>query len=633
MKKAFILYISLISLIFLVVSSSCSADLTPQTTGLSANQASQQVIEESAPAGNKSLATAEDNFSADPTSVETAAEALAENSPVHGDSSDIIWDSASENTIVLNGDTITTSSNSVIVEGSTATITSAGNYNISGTLADGQIIVDTKDEEPVRLILNGVDISSSKSAPIYINDAEEVVVILKENTDNRLSDTAAYVFTDPEVEEPNAALYSSADLTIYGSGSLAISGNFNDAIASQDGLIIDGGAITVEATDDGIRGKDYLVIKAGMITVNAQGDGLKSDNAEDLEKGFISVEGGTLVVTSGGDAITAETDVIVTGGEFSLTSGGGSSRQVDGASSAKGIKGAVSVNIDGGNFAIDSADDSVHSNGSVVINGGSFTIASADDGVHSDSSLEINSGSINITSSYEGLESAVITVNNGDIQIVSSDDGINIAGGVDSSGMGPGGAGRRDAFTASGNQILTINGGTILVDAGGDGLDVNGSITMTGGTLLVNGPTMQMNGALDYDGSFTMTRGYLVAAGSAGMAQAPGSVSSQNTVLIFFTNTQPGGTLVHIQGSSGEEILTFAPTKDFQSIAISSPALETGETYDIYTGGSSTGAQNYGLFSSGSYSPGTQYASFTVSSAITQVGSGGGRGGPGRRRP
>lgn len=72
-----------------------------------------------------------------------------------------------------------------------------------------------------------------------------------------------------------------------------------------------------------------------------------------------------------------------------------------------------------------------------------------------------------------------------------------------------------------------IKGGKLTVDARGDGLDSNGSIEMSGGVVIVNGPTENMNGALDYDGSFLISGGTLVAAGSAGMAQEPSVDSSQ----------------------------------------------------------------------------------------------------------
>lgn len=330
--------------------------------------------------------------------------------------------------------------------------------------------------------------------------------------------------------------------------------------------------------------------------------------------------------------------MLILDGTFTLTAGGGSDAHVDEATSAKGIKGLVNVTIDGGTITINAADDAIHSNGSLVINAGDINIASGDDGMHADSTLEINGGAVQITESYEGIESALITINDGNISLVASDDGINVAGGVDgsgmTSGMQPGGA-SQESFVYSGSYYLYINGGYIAVDAAGDGIDVNGAIEMTDGVVLVNGPTENMNGALDSDGGFNISGGFLVAAGSAGMAQAPGQSSSQNSALINFSAAQPAGTIVHIQNSAGEEILTFAPTKQFQSIVFSSVKLVNGETYTVFTGGESTGRVVDNLYPDGTYTPGEQFTSFTISSVVTTIGSsgsgGGGMGRPGRQ--
>ncbi|MCB8981829.1 MAG: carbohydrate-binding domain-containing protein [Ardenticatenaceae bacterium] len=566
---------------------------------------------------------------------DSVAEAAAANAPVHEDETDYVWDSSNETEISLSGDAIGVTGQGVTVNGSVATITAAGTYTLSGTLADGQIVVDTESEETVHLILNGVSINSSTSAAINIAKAEEVVIMLADGSENYLADATTYVFASADEDEPNAALFSKTDLTIFGNGTLTVQGNYNDGIASKDGLIIASGTITVTAVDDGIRGKDYLLVKDGTLTINAQGDGLKADNEEDTTLGYISIEAGSFNITAGGDAIQAATDVLISDGQFTIATGGGSSSYFDDISSAKGIKAAVNLNIENGTFVINSADDAVHSNASMVINNGTFTVATGDDGFHADATLTINNGIINITGSYEGIESTVITINGGDIQVVSSDDGINVADGSGAGnnfGGGPGGApgggpggrpGRgQDTFATSSNYFLYINGGTIFVNAGGDGIDVNGSVVMTDGLVLVNGPTEQMNGALDYDGSFAISGGTFLAVGSAGMAQAPGQNSSQNSVLINLNGTLPAGALIHIQTSSGEDVLTFAPTKQIQSISFSSAGLVTGQTYEIYYGGSSTGTATNGLYEGGTYSGGTLYTSITLSGTVTQVGGG-----------
>ncbi len=611
----------LLIMIFAIALSACSAAANTASTGESvaalANQNTLETTGQVVSAGTESI---------------TTAEISSQNQETHEADSDYVWDAASAVSITFNGDSISSDNSNVSINGSTVTIAAAGTYILSGQLTDGQIAVDTQDEEAVRLILNGVDISNSSTSPVYIANAKKVVIVLADGTDNKITDAPAYVSANTDENEPNAALLSKSDLTIFGDGSLTVNGNYNDGISSKDGLIIASGVITVNAVDDGIRGKDYLVIKDGNLSITAQGDGLKSDNDVDSSRGYISISGGILNINAGNDAISAQTDVLISGGAFTLTTANGSSSALNESISAKGIKGTVSVSIDTGTFFINSADDSIHSNGDITINGGTFDISSGDDGIHADTSLTINNGEFNITDCYEGIESALIALNNGTFHIIASDDGINVAGGMDSSGIGqgmnPGGGPGQDAFSSnSGSNYLYINGGYIYVDANGDGIDVNGAIQMTNGTVIVNGPTENMNGALDYDRGFTISGGTLVAAGSAGMAMAPDQSSSQNSVLINFTSVLQAGTLVHIQNSSGEEILSFAPTKAYQSLVLSSPALVNGTTYEIDLNGNSSGSLEDGIYTGGTYSTGSQYDTFTVSSVVTQVGSAGGMGG------
>jgi hypothetical protein len=123
------------------------------------------------------------------------------------------------------------------------------------------------------------------------------------------------------------------------------------------------------------------------------------------------------------------------------------------------------------------------------------------------------------------------------------------------------------------------------------------------------------------------------------MAQAPSDTSAQYSVLYNFDTAQAAGTLVHIKSLDGEEILTFVPTKEYQSVLLSSSQLQNNETYGVYIGGSSTGIMTDGLYSGGIYTPGTYITSFTVSSMVTGAGAsgsgfpGGGPGGVPPTRP
>jgi hypothetical protein len=640
--------------------------------------------------------------------------------------------------ISLKGDSITVVGTGVTVDGTTATITAPGTYNINGTLNDGQIVVNSPTAGVVEIILDGVNISSSTSAAINVRNASFTSIVLADQTQNYLSDADEYVYPDPTLNDPSGCLFSDDSMIISGTGALTVYGNYNDGIVSKDELIISGGTINVVAIDDGIRGKNYLLIKNGDMTLTTGGDALVSDNIEDANLGYITIENGSLnivsgqdgisaktnvtvvdgnikIVSGGGhtaaisdelsakgikglvsvvieggainldcaddglhsgntvtisggtttiatsddgihadiavgidggtititdsyegiegttitindgvlnvtsdeDAITAETTVNIAGGQFNIVSGGGHTATIAADFSAKGIKGLVSVVIGGGTFVLDCADDALHSNNAITINAGTFSIATKDDGIHADSTIKINGGTINITSCYEGIESAVITINDGNIHITSSDDGINVAGGNDGSGgtwppPPPGGGGNSTYF-------LYINGGYIVVNAAGDGLDANGSIVMTGGTVLVNGPTANDNNAVDFDGTCNVSGGLLVGVGSSQMAQALSTTSTQRSLKITYSQWKTAGTLIHIQNSNGTDVLTFAPKKAYKSCVFSSPSLQSGTTYKLYNGGSSTGTVTDGLYQSGTFTPGTLTNTFTTSSIVTSI--------------
>ena len=548
---------------------------------------------------------------------------------------------------------ITLSNNSISAEGDgvevvdkTITINSGGTYEVIGTLEDGQIIVDSADEINVYIVFNGVDISCSNSAPIYVKSAKNTIITLADNSENYLSDGSEYLYEELNddgtvTDEPSACIFSKDDLTINGNGTLNVVGNYNNGIASKDDLKITAGTVNVTAVNNGLKGKDSITIKGGEITVNSTGDGVKSDNTEDTTKGYIIIEGGSLNITSGGDGIQAETTLTISDGDINIVSGGGSSNAATHAESfqmgpwanpsntssssssetgsAKALKAGTALTVDGGNITIDSADDSIHTNDTVTINGGKFQIKAGDDGIHADSALVINGGDINITESYEGLEAADITINDGNINLVASDDGLNAAGGNDTSQSA--GVFGGDKFSAS-NGTITINGGYIVIDVAGDGVDSNGSITMTNGTVIVNGPENSGNGALDYDTTFDISGGVFVAAGNNGMVQAPSTSSSQASINVSLPSSS-SNSMVSILDASGNTILSFTPSKTYQSVVISTPELVIGSNYSVYYGGSNSGSESDGLYTDGSASGGTELINFTLSSSVMTVSSSG----------
>ncbi len=438
-------------------------------------------------------------------------------------------------------------------------ITESGTYHLTGSLDNGQVVVDAGVSE-VRLVLDNVTIRNADGPAILCYNAENLVIELVGN--NVLEDGASYNSSyDEDVE---GVIYSKADLALTGEGSLQIVANLSDGIVGKDDVVIRGGSYVLATKDDGIRGKDSVYITDGKFVISAAGDAIKSTNDTDRGKGFVMIEKG-------------EFDVVATG---------------------KGIKTVNNIIIYGGNYDLKTYDDAIHSNNYVGIVGGDILINAGDDGIHADRELIVDGGTIEITRSYEGLEAQVVTINAGEISLTTSDDGINAGGGADNSSQNRAGA---NPFNADENCSLTINGGNIYVNAAGDGIDSNGYLTFAGGTVIVDGPTNNGNGALDAGIEISMQGGTVIAVGASGMAEGLGSSSGVCNLNVYFSSTQAAGTLIEVKNSAGEVILSHTSAKAFNHMAAGSEALTPGETYTIYLDGA-------------------EYQTFTISNVMTTLG-------------
>ncbi|MBH0022524.1 carbohydrate-binding domain-containing protein [Salinibacterium sp. SWN248] len=434
--------------------------------------------------------------------------------------------------IALDGSTATADGDGVSVSGSTITITAAGTYVLSGQF-DGQVVVDTDDEDVVALVLDSAEISSSTSAAIAVANAEDVVVSLSGT--NSLSSTG-------DDADYNATLFSDADLTISGDGSLTVSSAVNDGITSHDDLVILSGDITVTAGDDGLRGKDSLTIEGGTVTVDAGGDALKSDNDEDETRGYVYIAGGTVALTAADDGVQAETDI--------------------------------------------------------VIAGGSTTLAAEDDGLKSEVNIVISGGGTAVTDSYEGIESYYITIEGGVLAVNASDDGINATSGT-STTTDIGGI-----VEADDGAMVSITGGETTVNSAGDGIDSNGSMLVTGGMTTVFGSSEDREGALDANGTIVVDGGTVLAVGMTFMATAPETSSSQGWVSASLEQAYGADQTVQVLDSSGTVVAEFTSIKSFQSVVLSDAAITNGDTYTITVDGDSAGTVTAGVAAAGSESGG-----------------------------
>ena len=508
--------------------------------------------------------------------------------------------------ITLEQDTASSDSNAVSVSGSVVTISDEGTYLLSGTL-DGMVIVDAGDADKVQLVLNGVEITSADCAAIYVRNADKVFLTTAADSVNTLSNGGAY----EQIDDNNidAVIFSKSDLTLNGAGSLTITAAAGHGVVSKDDLVVTSGTYDITAASHGLSGKDSVRIANGAFALTTGKDGVHAENTDDAEKGFVYLAGGTFTITAEGDGFSASSWMTVEDGSYTVTTGGGSangaahtddlafghggmqqaaqeSQTADDTSedaSTKGFKAATLLTLNGGEYAIDAADDALHSNGDLTVNGGTYSIATGDDGAHADSALTVAGGTIDITESYEGLEGLTIDITGGDISIVASDDGLNAAGGTDGSGAGM----RGDIFAATEGAAITISGGTLHVDASGDGIDSNGDLFVSGGEVYVSGPTSGGDGALDYNGSAAITGGVFIATGMSTMAQNFGSDSTQGAIMVTLSAQQTGGEIT-LTDASGTVLVSWQVDKAFDNVVVSCLGIEQGATYMLTAGSEST---------------------------------------------
>ena len=271
--------------------------------------------------------------------------------------------------ITLNKTTATVSGSGAKADGSTITITEKGVYVVSGTLEDGQIIVDASDSDKVQIVLDGVNINCETNAAIYVREADKVFITLAENSSNTLGGGNEYTQIDDNTVD--GVIFSKSDLVCNGTGSLTIEADYKHGIVSKDDLVITGGTYKITAADNGITAKDQLKILDGSFDIDAANSAVKAKNTDDTELGNIYIAGGV--------------------------------------------------------FTVKAEQDGFHATGSIVVDDGTITVNSGDDGFHAELDTVIRGGTILVEKSNEGLEGKRVVVNGGDITINASDDGINAA--------------------------------------------------------------------------------------------------------------------------------------------------------------------------------------------------------------
>lgn len=192
-------------------------------------------------------------------------------------------------------------------------ILSGSDIWLSGSL-EGQVVIDTEEDEVVHLYLDGVEITSPNGPALWVQEAAKVIVTLVSDTENVFADSPNYT----DYEETPACLYSVCDLTVNGGGALHVFGYHEDGIRSKDRIKLLGGVLSVQAKGDGIRGSDGIYMQDASVSIESEKNGLRTANQGADERGVIEIDGGALSVIAGKNGICSAADVYVYRGQCSL---------------------------------------------------------------------------------------------------------------------------------------------------------------------------------------------------------------------------------------------------------------------------------------------------------------------------
>ena len=344
--------------------------------------------------------------------------------------------------IAASGDSIVVTGDGAVAENGKVTIRKAGTYLLSGTLEEGQLLVDAEEGAEIILVFDGFKISNSTDAPLLFESGSSITLVLKDGSENAVTDLRS------SAEENKAAIYTKSDLTISGNGTLDVTGT---------------------------------------------------------------------------------------------------------------------------------AEDAIHSKSNVTVQGGTINLKAGDDAIHADETLTILDGKVTVLESEEGLEGLVVDIQGGDITVNASDDGLNASDGSGSE-KAPG--------QATEGAAIRISGGVLTVKAGGDGIDSNGDLIISGGTVVVDGPSDGGNAPIDYDGKGVISGGTVFVSGDSGMFQSLNdSGSTQNSIVYYLSETQAAGTKVAVADSKGNVIYeNNSTTQAFNTVLFSAADLKSGENYTVTVG-------------------------------------------------
>lgn len=247
-------------------------------------------------------------------------------------------------------------------------------------------------------------------------------------------------------------------------------------IKGKDSVTLYGGKYSVTCGGDGLKSttaddseKGWVVVSGGEIAIESGSDGIQAETSLTFSGGKADIKTDSALSDTGetaGKGLKAVTGMNISGGEIAVSS----------VEHCLHCDGALTV--DGGKISADAQQgDGISADGDVVINGGDITVTRGDEGIESKAALTINGGNIDITASDDGMNtggsdmatdvSHDVSISGGNVRINAEGDGIDSNGDINISGgavtvFGPTGSGDGPLDCGDMGGKIVISGGTVM---------------------------------------------------------------------------------------------------------------------------------------------------------------------------
>ena len=438
--------------------------------------------------------------------------------------------------ILLLGNNAESAAEGVSVSGGEIVISEPGEYELSGSLENGRILIRTGEKTgDVTLILNGVHISCENGPAIEEQEAGKLILLLPEGTENSVHSGGKEI-PAPDPDAVGAAIQTEDALVLQGGGSLAVEGFLNNALAGKKELSVLGSTLRISASNCGVSIAKFVEIRNGIIQITAGNDGLRTHSEKVSGKGDINISGSMLTITAGGDGIAAEGSLMISDSKLGITATGDPE-----LISSKGVKAGGDTSVTDTELTVRSQDNALHGKGSLKLSGGEMKLNSAlGKGLHYSGDVLLHGElTMDTIAAGNGIETDTdLLILAGDIRVTAGGDGL------------------RAGDSGTGEGVFRMEGGLVRVSAAYDALDAKISMGISGGSLFAAGNSYRMKRFLPDSGQATLCAEL----------------------------TEPAEDTIEVCRTDGSVLDTLDLAYPAGIVYFSSPALNQGEGYELHSG-------------------------------------------------